>query len=168
MEGYDRFTYKAPAADLEPLTGEDLQEAAANVKENAEGPDQWGPGDLKKLFPLAYSRLAQMLNAIEKGAERPAQMNKSRAAFMCKAEEVALNPLAYRVLLMLPAIYRLWGRTRLAHLQPWVAEWATPDMYAGTEGQGAEEAAYRTALLIEHCRLTGQEFTGGAADIYIF
>ena len=41
-------------------------------------------------------------------------------------------------------------------------------MYAGIEGQGAEEAAYCTALLIEHCRLAGQEFTGGAADIHNF
>ena len=109
-----------------------------------------------------------MLNAIENGADWPAQMNEARAAFMCKDEEDALNPHAYRVLLMLPAIYRLWGRTRLAHLQPWISEWATPEMFAGIEGQGAEEAAYSTALFLEHCKLSKTEFTGGAADIYKF
>ena len=41
-------------------------------------------------------------------------------------------------------------------------------MFAGTEGQGAEEAAYSTALLLENCRLKGQEFAGGAADVYKF
>ena len=94
--------------------------------------------------------MAEMLNAIEDGAEWPVQMNQSRAAFMSKDEDDALNPLAYRVLLMLPSIYRLWGRARLDHMQPWVAEWTTPEMFAGVEGQGAEEAAYSTALLVEH------------------
>ena len=41
-------------------------------------------------------------------------------------------------------------------------------MYAGIEGQGAEEAAYSTAMFIEHCKLSKTEFTGGAADIYKF
>ena len=107
-----------------------------------------------------------MLTTIEEGAEWPTEMKESRAAFMCKDEEDALNPLPYRVLLMLPAIYRLWGRTRLAPLQPWIAEWATPDMFASVEGQGAEEAAYNTAMFLEHCKLNGTEVTGGAADMY--
>ena len=95
-------------------------------------------------------------------------MNQARAAFMAKDEEDNLNTLAYRVLLMLPSIYRLWGITRLAHLQPWIAEWAMPEMYSGVEGQCAEEAAYNTALLLEHCRLKDTDFTGGTTDIYKF
>ena len=39
-------------------------------------------------------------------------------------------------------------------------------MFAGIEGQWAEEAAFSTALLLEHCRMKGQELTGGAADVY--
>ena len=62
----------------------------------------------------------------------------------------------------------MWARNRLAHLQPWVNKWATPEMYAGIEGQGAEEVAYCTALLLEHCRMTGKEFSGGAADVCKF
>ena len=76
----------------------------------------------------------------------------------------ALSRLAYRVLLMLRAIYRMLGRTRLAHLQPWIA----PEMFAGVEGQGAEEAAYNPAMFLEHCNLNNTEFAGGAADIYEF
>ena len=77
---------------------------------------------------------------------------------MAKDENDLLNPLAYRVLLMLPAVYRMCSRTRLAHLQPWIEEWSTPEMYAGIERQGAEEVAFSTALLLEHCRMTGKEF----------
>ena len=39
-------------------------------------------------------------------------------------------------------------------------------MFAGVEGAGAEEAAYTTALHIEHCRLARTGFTGGAVDIF--
>ena len=39
-------------------------------------------------------------------------------------------------------------------------------MYVGVGGQGAEDAAYATAVLIEHCMLRGKEATGGAADIF--
>ena len=54
---------------------------------------------------------------------------------------------------MIPYIYRLWGRTRLGHLQPWVKEWATDEMVAGAEGRGAVEAAYATALILGYCKL---------------
>ena len=67
---------------------------------------------------------------------------------------------------MLPAVYRLWSRTRLRHLQPWINSWALPEMYAGVEGKGAADAAYSTGLLIEWCRLAGVGYSGGAADIY--
>ena len=39
-------------------------------------------------------------------------------------------------------------------------------MYAGVEGQGAADAAYATALLLEYCTLHNSPFSGGAADIY--
>ena len=64
-----------------------------------------------------------------------------------------LDPLAYRLLLMHPAAYRMWSKTRRRHLQPWVATWALEDMYAGICGRGAHDAAYATALQVELCRL---------------
>ena len=38
--------------------------------------------------------------------------------------------------------------------------------YAGVEGMGAKDAAYSTAISVEHCKLKTVDFTGGAADIY--
>ena len=146
MEDYKKHIFRAKTSRAEKLTGADLHKAAADAKESGAGGDQWGPVDLKKWSPLAFDILAEMLNAIEEGATWPKQMQNARAAFMSKDEEDTLNPAAYRVLLMLPAVYRLWARTRLAHLQPWVEQWSLPEMFAGIEGQGAEEAAYSTAL----------------------
>ena len=113
--------------------------------------DQWAPADLKELSDLAYQRLADMMNAIEKGAEWPEALKVARAAFLATDAKDALNPLAYRVLLMLPTIYRTWAKIRLRDLKPWIAAWKLPEMYVGIEGQGAADAAYSTALQIEHC-----------------
>ena len=68
---------------------------------------------------------------------------------------------------MLASTYRLWGKIRLAHLQPWIDEWNLPEIYVGIEGKGAADAAYSTAIEIEHCRVAGIKYSGGAADIYM-
>ena len=75
------------------------------------------------------------------------------------------DPLSYRVLLMMPAIYRLWSRVRLRDLGPWVDGWDRPEMFAGTTGKGACDAAYETSMMMELCKLEHIEYTGGSADI---
>ena len=85
---------------------------------------------------------------------------------MAKEEEEALEPLGFRCLLMLPSLYRLWAWTRLSRLEPWVEQWSMEEIFAGVGGQGAEDAAYAAAVLLEHCNLRGLDATGGAADIF--
>ena len=46
-----------------------------------------------------------------------------------------MDPLDYSVLVMLSAVYPLWGKTRLRHLEPWISEWALDELYAGVGGQ---------------------------------
>ena len=125
-----------------------------------------GPRGFEEAIQKAYARLAQMLNCVEAGSNWPSQMNESRAAFMAKDEEDELNPLAYRVLLMAPSIYRMCARAFAAHLQPWIAQWTTPEIFAGMEGQGAEEAAYHASLFLERCQVHGVDFTGGGQQVY--
>ncbi len=103
---------------MEDMTGEDLQDSFLQAKETAVGMDQFAPGDFKLLPNMALGHLADLFNIIEKGGRWPHQMETARAAFMAKDEDDPLNPLAYRVLLMLPSAYRLWTRTRLRHMQP--------------------------------------------------
>ena len=62
----------------------------------------------------------------------------------------------------LPAL----GTNPSEQFRPWVDGWATEETYAGKGGQGAEDAAYASAVFIEHCHLNGHEVTGGAADIF--
>ena len=79
--------------------------------------------------------LAELFNEIEKDGRRPSQLMITRAAFYSKDENEPHNPMAYGLLLMMPAVYRLWAECRLKRLQPWIAQWAHPSMYAGVEGK---------------------------------
>ena len=58
------------------------------------------------------------------------------------------------------------GEGAAAALEPWVKEWALDEVFAGVSGQGAEDAAYAAAVLMEKSKLKGEHVTGGAADIY--
>ena len=132
----------------------------ADTKEVASGIDKRKPAEFKMSSTEVLNRLADMMNIIEEGAEWPKQMNVPRAACTAKEEGNALSPTDYRVLLMMPAAYRPWAKTRLRHLQPWMGEWATPDMFSGVAQHGAEGAAYLTALAAELCTLTSRNFSG--------
>ena len=88
------------------------------AKHTAAGMDQWAQSDLQELSGLAYQHLADMMNNIEQGAPWPEALLSARAAFLAKDTNDALHPLAYRVLLMLPSIYRTWAKIRLKHVKP--------------------------------------------------
>lgn len=74
--------------------------------------------------------------------------------------------MAYRVLLILPTLYRKWAATRLQDLYPWVGTWANEFMYAGIPGLGASDGWYQTAITLEHAQLKSNPFAGGAVDIH--
>ena len=120
FEEYKTIIFQSIEAEAEPLTGRDLEEAMREAKETAAGLDQWTPADLRMLSPKAYDAMAEMLNEIEKGKAWPRPMHTARAAFLPKEEVNSQDPLEYRVLLMLPYIYRMWAKVRLGHLTPWV------------------------------------------------
>ena len=118
FEEYDQYIYNSIEAEAEPLTGEDLEETMRDAKETVGGLGQWTPADLRMLAPKAYEALAKMLNEIERGKAWPSQMHNARAAFLPKEATNSQDPLEYRVLLMLPAVYRMWAKARLKHLAP--------------------------------------------------
>ena len=103
---------------MQKLTGKCLRYMAMSAKESAAGMDQWCPGDFRLLSDLAFEHLAELLNMVEETGQWPAALTHCRAAFLAKEEAESLDPLGFRVLLMLPAVYRLWARLRLNHLEP--------------------------------------------------
>ena len=115
-----------------------MDEIVRNLKETAQGLDQWNPADLKLLSKEACESLAAFLNLIEGGAPWPKQMTVARVAFLAKEEDSDMDPLEYRVLLMLSTVYRVWGKIRLPQLQPWIATWDMQGIYVGVEGKGGQ------------------------------
>jgi hypothetical protein len=135
MEEYDDFIFKQPEMTIEEITGQDVEKVVKAQKETAGGMDQWLPAEFKLLSKGACDHLAIMFNMIEGGAKWPDNTTVARAAFMAKEEESDMDPLDYRVLLMLSTAYRTYAKTRLEHLHPWVDSWALDEVYAGIEGQ---------------------------------
>ena len=129
------------------------------------GLDQWNPDEMTLLSPLAFDLLADLLNRIEEEGKWPTPCTRGRASFLSKDSEDTLNPLAYRVLLILPTLYRRWASLRLHDLGPWTATWAMPEMCAGVEGKSVEDGWWKTNLLLEEATASHIAFIGGAVDI---
>ena len=72
------------------------------------------PAEFKLLSKKACEALAEMFNCIEEGASWPEQTTKARAAFLAKEEESDLDPLSYRVLLMLATAHMMLANIVLA------------------------------------------------------
>lgn len=82
-----------------------------------------------------------------------------------KDPEDTLNPLSYRVLLILPVLYRRCASLRLHDMAPWVHTWALPKMCAGVETTSAEDGSWLTSLVLERATVAKKPFSGGAVDI---
>ena len=61
---------------------------------------------------------------------------QATAAFLPKDVSAAEKPLAVRVLLIMPTLYRRWAALRLADVEEWHETWAHQAMMAGTWDKG--------------------------------
>ena len=75
-----------------------------------------------------------MLNRIEQGAKWRDALHHSRSAFLAKDPDDAADPLAYRLLLIMPLVWRQYGSYRLNDMKPWIKTWQTHHMFAGSPG----------------------------------
>ena len=76
------------------------------------------------------------------------------------------STMAYRILKITSALYRLWTTLRVQHLEQWISTWADPAMFAGVAGAGAEEGWCLTQLDLELKRAAGAEITAASIDVY--
>ena len=85
---------------------------------------------------------------------------------MSKTEQASMDPEDYRVLLIMPWLYRAWARTRFRHVRGWVKTWAAPQQYAGTIGGGAEAEWMKLGVQLEGATLRRKEVACTALDIF--
>eukprot|EP00973_Karenia_brevis_P003732 515577-Karenia_brevis.AAC.1 len=128
--------------------------------------DGWGSGEFKLFSDLVFLWLSKLLTLVEKGHPWPNQLLHHRSALLLKDPESPTFALSYRILKIMPILYRRWAATRLADLGPWIDSWAEDSMFAGVPGRSAEDAWYITSLEAEHAQVTTSDFLGGALDLY--
>ena len=107
-----------------------------------------------------------LFTLVETGAPWPVPLQRGKAVFIAKPNTSWEDPLAFRILLILPYAYRCWAKMRLYHMAPWVRSWATEDMFGLAEGTGAQDAWYRSAVLREEEIVTSRPFSGSCDDIW--
>ena len=121
------------------LSWEHLKKVCLNSPKGAQGLDHWAPADFTLFSDEAFQWLASLLNIIEGRAPWPTGTLHAKASFLLKDMSKLADPMAYRVLLILPSLYRRWAAARLHNLYPWVSGWANSYMYAGIPGLGAAD-----------------------------
>ena len=145
---------------LPELTIRDFRAACKGAKATAAGPHCWAPAEWRLLSDEAIRRLVQLLTCIEQGGSWPTDLHHATSAYLSKDPSKITDPLAYRVLSLLPVLYRRWAAVRLRHLASWIEEWRLPEMFAGVPGVGASDATWQEALEVELATVEGREHGG--------
>ena len=57
---------------------------------------------------------------------------------------------------------------RLRHMEPWVAQWALPEIHAGVLEMGAVDAWHEVLTTLEDLKINDKNFVGGVAGIAKF
>ena len=116
---YNPFLFKAPEFQVEPVSGQDLYDLCTIANKNSVGGlDGWSPADWSILPLEVLVLLALLFNAIEEGADWPADSLNAKAAFLAKDENPSLDPLGYLIVFIFPILYRRWAAVRLKKLEP--------------------------------------------------
>ena len=68
---YAAHIFSAPAAVVQPMTGNGLKNSSQAASNSAAGLDNFAPEDLKHLSDLTYDWLAHLLNLVESGCAWP-------------------------------------------------------------------------------------------------
>ena len=104
--------------DLGDITEEDVAYAIDHGGNSAGGADLWNPRELQWLGKTYCKWLAVVFNMAEKGLGWPMGLRCARSAYISKEEEPNIRDLLkYRVITVLPSVYRIWSNMRYRTLQ---------------------------------------------------
>ena len=163
---YRNLLFRSTATQLAPLTGKDLMDTCLQSSISAGGMDGWGTEEFR-LMPLVFFEwAATVLNMIETGDPWPADLLHHRSSCLLKDPNTPYNPLSYRILKIMPVLYRRWASTRLRHLGPWIQTWQLDSMFAGLPDRSADDAWFHTSIEVEEAKMTNTTIIGGAVDLF--
>ena len=76
--------------------------------------------------------------------------------------------MSYRPITITAPIYRAGASLRLRTLEPWIREWALPEMHAGVPELGAVDAWMEVTTVIENYKFDQTHYCGCTADVAKF
>eukprot|EP00969_Alexandrium_andersonii_P185036 8174712-Alexandrium_andersonii.AAC.1 len=155
-----------PEFPLQPLNGTKLRGVLRKTAVSAAGLDGWRVLELKALTSDMLEPVALVLNRIEGGDSWPEDLCHIRACHIAKPDSHERDPLSWRVLSVMPVVYRLWGRVRLRELRGWLQAWVPSELFSARPGAGAADAWYGQAAAIEALIMQGFGYLGGVTDLY--
>ena len=164
---YGSFLFSSEEFKVPKIDGHKLFLLCTKGPFSAGGLDGWCPADWSVLPEICFYWLADLLNTIEDGAPWPQGQLHGKASFLRKDPlSNSLKTADFRLLLLLPTLYRRWATYRLGDLQPWVQLWKIDGLYAGIPGFSADDAWWTSGFLVENATLLSIPFSGGAMDIF--
>ena len=101
---YHPHIYRQPQTQLKPLAGQQLKAICIVAKKSAAGLDNFSPDDFAQLSNLRCEWLAFARNLVAAGEPWPNELLRGKAAYLAKDPNHTEARLAYRVLLILPAL----------------------------------------------------------------
>ena len=125
-----------PGAEHKPLDGQMVYDSFRLIKESAAVLDGWSPKELSLLSLQACGNVADMLNHIEGGSPWPRSATHALIVYLEKDGVAQGHVMSYRPITITAPIYRARATLRLRCLEPWVREWALPEMHAGVPELG--------------------------------
>lgn len=163
---YSSYYHRATQWELDDLSIDDFKEICKAGTDSAAGLDGWAARDMALLSEHSLQLVADLLNAIERGAPWPTHMLQARAAFLSKDPNDTSNPLAYRIPKITSGWYRKWASCRNKNLEQWITTWGHPALNSGVPGKGAQDAWHKIAMEHELKLLKGEQIAGGSVDIF--
>eukprot|EP00969_Alexandrium_andersonii_P371498 15479640-Alexandrium_andersonii.AAC.1 len=163
-EAYSEFLVRGEQREDPPLRARDLQRVLRAAAHTKGGLDGWQPSELSCVPMCACNMLARMLRRVESGAAWPKQMSVVLTAFVAKGAEHSADPLSYRGLSLLSAVYRSWAKLRLRQLRPWLDSWKHPAMFSAVPGVGAQDAWMEESMYQEQGRMAGAKSVTSVLD----
>ncbi|MFM7989232.1 MAG: hypothetical protein ACKPKO_58955, partial [Candidatus Fonsibacter sp.] len=124
------------------------------------------PREFKWLGKEFSKWLAAVYNMAEAGGGWPEGLQCARSAYISKEEEPNTRELLkYRVITVLPSVYRVWPDVRYRHCGDWAEKWADEGQFSARKGRGAQEAWWNASLDAEYARAQGREFVIPLSDM---
>ena len=149
--------------ELSDLTADDLAATLAHQSaKSAAGMDGWRVAELKRLPPFLLSKLADLLNVVERSGQWPSSLERALITLIPKGE--GGDPLAMRPISVASAVYRLWAATRLRDAIKWQEGWVHPGQHGFRPNHGTMDVYWELAVRVEEALVLGQPLTGLMLD----